>query len=95
MGGGYIGNGVATANLAGRTLTDLILGNDGDLARLPWVHHHSRTWEPEPLRWLAATGVRLAMSHADDVESGEGARGTLEAHSRQDRGDRWMVGQPP
>lgn len=70
--GGYIGNGVATANLAGRTLTDLILGNDSDLARLPWVHHHSRTWEPEPLRWLAATGVRLAMSHADDVESGKG-----------------------
>jgi len=36
------------------------------------VHHRSRRWEPEPLRWLAATGVRLAMSHADDVESGKG-----------------------
>ncbi len=70
--GGYVGDGVATANLAGRTLTELILGHDSDLTRLPWVHHRSPAWEPEPLRWLAATGVRLAMSHADDVESGKG-----------------------
>ena len=70
--GGYVGDGVATTNLAGRTLTDLILARDTELTRLPWVHHRSRRWEPEPLRWLAATGVRLAMSHADDVESGKG-----------------------
>ena len=31
--GGYVGDGVATANLAGRTLTDLILRRDSDLVR--------------------------------------------------------------
>ena len=70
--GGYVGDGVATANLAGRTLTDLILGRDGELVDLPWVHHRCRPWEPEPLRWLAATGVRVVMGHADDVEFGKG-----------------------
>jgi glycine/D-amino acid oxidase-like deaminating enzyme len=70
--GGYVGDGVATANLAGRTLTDLILRRDGELVRLPWVGHRSKPWEPEPLRWLAATGVGLVMGHADNVEFGKG-----------------------
>jgi len=70
--GGYVGDGVATANLAGRTLTDLILCRDSDLVRLPWVGHRSKSWEPEPLRWLAATGMRVVMGHADDVELGKG-----------------------
>jgi glycine/D-amino acid oxidase-like deaminating enzyme len=70
--GGYVGDGVATANLAGRTLRDLILGIDGELVRLPWVGHRSRRWEPEPLRWLAASGVNLLLSHADRVEFGTG-----------------------
>ena len=43
---------MATTNLAGRTLADLILGTGSDLTRLPWVNHRSRPWEPEPLRWL-------------------------------------------
>ncbi|WIM98860.1 FAD-binding oxidoreductase [Actinoplanes oblitus] len=54
--GGYVGDGVAASNLAGRTLTDLILGHDTDLTRLPWVGHRSRRWEPEPLRWLGING---------------------------------------
>ena len=70
--GGYVGDGVATANLAGRTLTDLVLGRDSELVRLPWVGHRSKPWEPEPLRWLAATGVRVVMGHADAVEFGKG-----------------------
>lgn len=70
--GSYVGDGVATSNLAGRTLTDLILRRDGDLVRLPWVNHHSRRWEPEPLRWVAATGMQAVMSYADTVESGRG-----------------------
>jgi glycine/D-amino acid oxidase-like deaminating enzyme len=60
-GGGYVGDGVAASNLAGRTLADLILGVDSDLTRLPWVGHRSRRWEPEPLRWLGINaGVLLA-----------------------------------
>ena len=35
--GGYVGDGVSTTNLAGRTLADLILGRDTELVRLPWV----------------------------------------------------------
>ncbi|MFC7218798.1 NAD(P)/FAD-dependent oxidoreductase [Streptomyces polyrhachis] len=54
--GGYTGHGVATANLAGRTLRDLVLGEATDLTTLPWVGRRVRRWEPEPLRWL---GVQL------------------------------------
>lgn len=54
--GGYVGDGVAATNLAGRTLTDLILARDTELTRLPWVNHRSRRWEPEPLRWLGVNG---------------------------------------
>ncbi len=34
--GGYVGDGMSTANLAGRTLADLITRRDSDLTRLPW-----------------------------------------------------------
>ena len=50
--GGYVGDGVGTTNLAGRTLADLLLGRDTELTRLCWVGHRSPRWEPEPLRWL-------------------------------------------
>lgn len=70
--GGYVGDGVATANLAGRTLADLILTRDTDLVRLPWVNHRSRAWEPEPLRWLGVNaGLRL-VSTADREEGRSG-----------------------
>jgi hypothetical protein len=66
--GGYVGDGVGTTNLAGRTLADLILGRDTDLVRLPWVGHRSPRWEPEPLRWLGVNaGLRL-MAAADAEE---------------------------
>ena len=66
--GGYVGDGVGTTNLAGRTLSDLILGHDTDVTRLPWVGHRSRRWEPEPLRWLGMTAGLRAMSTADAEE---------------------------
>lgn len=66
--GGYVGDGVSTTNLAGRTLRDLLLGRDTDLTRLPWVNHRSRRWEPEPLRWAGINlGIRL-MGSADRRE---------------------------
>jgi glycine/D-amino acid oxidase-like deaminating enzyme len=67
--GGYVGDGVATSNLAGRTLADLIVGADSDLTALPWVGHRNRRWEPEPLRWLGInaalqlTGIRDRADH--------------------------------
>ncbi len=66
--GGYVGDGVGTSNLAGRTLRDLVLGHDTDLSRLPWVGHRSRRWEPEPLRWLGANAGLRAMTLADAEE---------------------------
>jgi glycine/D-amino acid oxidase-like deaminating enzyme len=56
--GGYTGQGVATANLLGRILTDLISGEVTALTQLPTVNHRSPRWEPEPLRWL---GIRYAQ----------------------------------
>ncbi|HST65382.1 MAG TPA: FAD-dependent oxidoreductase [Mycobacteriales bacterium] len=70
--GGYAGDGVGTANLAGRTLADLIRGQDTRLTRLPWVGHRSRRWEPEPLRWLGATAVRRLATAADAAETRTG-----------------------
>jgi glycine/D-amino acid oxidase-like deaminating enzyme len=66
--GGYVGDGVSTTNLAGRTLADLMLGRDSALTRLPWVGHRSRRWEPEPLRWLGANAGLRAMTWADAAE---------------------------
>jgi len=66
--GGYVGDGVSTTNLAGRTLTDLILGRDTGLVHLPWVGHRSRQWEPEPLRWLGINAGLRAMTFADTEE---------------------------
>ena len=67
--GGYVGDGVSTTNLAGRTLRDLVLGRDTELTRLPWVGHRSPAWEPEPLRWLGINGGLRVMSMADAEES--------------------------
>lgn len=61
--GGYVGDGLSTTNLAGRTLADLITGHDSPLTRLPWVDHRSPRWEPEPARWLGINaGVALAAT---------------------------------
>jgi glycine/D-amino acid oxidase-like deaminating enzyme len=67
--GGYVGDGVTTTNLAGRTLAHLVTGVDSDLTTLPWVNHRSRDWEPEPLRWLGINAGLRAASVADFEES--------------------------
>ncbi len=66
--GGYVGDGVTTTNLAGRTLRDLVLGRTSELTELPWVGHRSRDWEPEPLRWLGVNAGLRAMGLADHEE---------------------------
>ena len=66
--GGYVGDGVGTSHLAGRTIAALVLGRDDPVTSLPWVGHRSRRWEPEPLRWLLVNaGLRL-MTAADTEE---------------------------
>ncbi|MFJ7422139.1 NAD(P)/FAD-dependent oxidoreductase [Streptomyces uncialis] len=77
--GGYVGSGVATANLAGRTLRDLVRHDAGrsgaaELAALPWVNHRVRKWEPEPFRWLGVQGMYATYREADRRERvGRGA----------------------
>jgi glycine/D-amino acid oxidase-like deaminating enzyme len=70
--GGYVGDGVSTTNLAGRTLADLITGTDSELVRLPWVDHRSPRWEPEPLRWLGLNAGLRVMDVADREEARTG-----------------------
>ena len=66
--GGYVGDGLSTTNLAGRTLADLLTGASTELTRLPWVGHRSPDWEPEPLRFLGANAGLVAMTTADAEE---------------------------
>jgi glycine/D-amino acid oxidase-like deaminating enzyme len=66
--GGYVGDGLSTTNLSGRTLADLITGADTDLVALPWVGHRSRRWEPEPLRYLGINAGLQVMATADRAE---------------------------
>ncbi|MFI6909327.1 NAD(P)/FAD-dependent oxidoreductase [Nonomuraea sp. NPDC050394] len=66
--GGYTGHGVTTTNLAGRTLRDLILGEDTGLTALPWVGRKVRAWEPEPLRWAGVHSMYRLYRMADQRE---------------------------
>jgi glycine/D-amino acid oxidase-like deaminating enzyme len=70
--GGYVGDGVTTSHLAGRTVAELIAGEDTPRTRLPWVDHHSRNWEPEPLRWLGVRAIYTLYRAADRAESADG-----------------------
>jgi len=65
--GGYVGDGVGTSNLAGRTLADLISGQQTDFTSLCWVGNRSPQWEHEPLRW-AGVNAGLALMHRADLD---------------------------
>jgi glycine/D-amino acid oxidase-like deaminating enzyme len=66
--GGYVGDGVAAANLAGRTIADLVTDRRTPLTALPWVGHVPPRWEPEPLRVLGVNAVVAASGAADAEE---------------------------
>ncbi len=70
--GGYVGDGVAAAALAGRTLADLIRGQHSPRTELPWVVDRRRPWEPEPARWLGINAGRLLAAAADTRENRTG-----------------------
>ncbi|MCZ7534056.1 MAG: FAD-binding oxidoreductase [Acidimicrobiia bacterium] len=63
--GGYVGDGVATAQLAGRTLAELICGLETERTTLPWVSHEWPSWEVEPFRWIGIN-AGLAMARRAD-----------------------------
>jgi glycine/D-amino acid oxidase-like deaminating enzyme len=74
--GGYVGSGLTTTNLAGRTLADLVLRRDTELTRLPWVGRRVRPWEPEPLRWLGVQAMYTLYRAADRREYSRNLPGT-------------------
>jgi glycine/D-amino acid oxidase-like deaminating enzyme len=63
--GPYVGDGVATSNLAGRILRNLLLDRPDDLNTLPVVNHRSKKWEIEPARWLGVNAGLQAAAVAD------------------------------
>ncbi|HRK41687.1 MAG TPA: FAD-binding oxidoreductase [Gemmobacter sp.] len=87
--GGYVGVGVSTSNLAGRTLADLVTGQDSALVHLPWVNRQTRKWEPEPLRWLGVRGMYALLNTADRREAALG----LPKTSAFARLGNWMTGR--
>jgi glycine/D-amino acid oxidase-like deaminating enzyme len=62
---GYTGQGVATSNLSGRVLADLITNTPSDLTTLPTVGHTLPRWEPEPWRYLGIRYVQHAYFRLD------------------------------
>lgn len=70
--GGFSGHGLSGTNIAGRTLADLIRGEETDLTSMPWVGRTSPMWEPEPLRFIAARLVDGILWSADGAEDRTG-----------------------
>jgi glycine/D-amino acid oxidase-like deaminating enzyme len=71
--GGYVGNGVATANLMARIVVELLSGRDGPLSRLPWAGHRCQPWEPEPARFAGIHAVH-GLYRAADLAENHGGR---------------------
>ncbi|MFC7594140.1 NAD(P)/FAD-dependent oxidoreductase [Terrabacter sp. GCM10028922] len=70
--GAFGGHGVTAANISGRTMRDLIFGQTTDLTSLPWVGHHTRNWEPEPLRFIASRVITKTLASSDAYEERSG-----------------------
>ncbi len=85
--GGYVGDGVNTAHMAGQTLAELITGTTTERTSLPWVNHRWPKWEPEPFRFIGINaGLALAKS-ADKTEARTGR------HSRKADLGLWLRGR--
>lgn len=72
--GGYTGDGVVLSHVAATALADLLVNPDAETAytTLPFVQHHSKSWEFEPLRWAGINfGLDLA-TWADRMEDRHG-----------------------
>jgi glycine/D-amino acid oxidase-like deaminating enzyme len=64
---GYTGQGVSTANLAGRLLAGLIGKRKTGLETLPLAQRRSPNWEMEPLRWLVVRYMQRAFLRIDEA----------------------------
>lgn len=72
--GGYTGQGVAMANLAGQMLAGQIGDYKTGFESLPFAGRRSASWLPEPLRWLVVRYMQGAFLRIDEAaEAGRGA----------------------
>src|SRR5215469_6561878 len=62
---GYTGQGVSTANLTARVVTELIMGRETELSSLPIAQRQSPLWAREPFRWLAVRYMQNAFLRID------------------------------
>jgi len=65
--GGYTGQGVSTANLAGQMLAGMINGHATGFKSLPFAQRRSPNWIPEPLRWLVVRYMQRAYERIDEA----------------------------
>lgn len=70
--GGFAGHGVIAAHIAGRTLAELITGEETVRTRMPWVGRTSPKWEPEPIRYIASNSIVNFLMGADAFEDRTG-----------------------
>jgi glycine/D-amino acid oxidase-like deaminating enzyme len=70
--GAFGGHGVVAANISGRTMRDLVLDQRTELTSLPWVGHHTRNWEPEPIRFVASRLIARTLDASDAYEERTG-----------------------
>jgi glycine/D-amino acid oxidase-like deaminating enzyme len=65
--GGYTGQGVATANLAGQMLAGMMDQRKTGYESLPFAQRRSPNWIPEPLRWLIVRYIQGAFLRIDEA----------------------------
>jgi glycine/D-amino acid oxidase-like deaminating enzyme len=76
--GGYTGQGVSTANLAGQMLAGMITGRTTGYESLPFAQRRSPDWIPEPMRWLVVRYMQSAFQRIDKAAEA-GKRAPLDA----------------
>lgn len=65
--GGYTGQGVSTANLAGQMLAGMIDDHRTGFESLPFAQRRSPNWIPEPLRWMVVRYMQRAYERIDEA----------------------------
>lgn len=78
LAGAYGGEGVGAANLAGRTLANLILQRDDPCLQAPWVYPRGglsqlKKWEAEPLPWLGYKAIGMSYDWEENTLANAGS----------------------
>ncbi len=67
--GGFVGDGVTTSFVAGRTLAELVTGTSSVRTDSSLVRSTRRRWEPEPLRWVGINAATALAGWCDRSEA--------------------------